>query len=230
MRLRLRWFALTLICGVVPVAFPGAAPADTVTVGQTVAANELCSSDGVFFQTAVSSGASYTVPSGNWTITSWSADGGVWGGQMSLVVLRPSSTPGAFDVVGESALETLQTLPAGQVNTFATNVSVEGGDIVGIWVGGPTACAAGIPSATDTFAFVFTSPEPPVGTALTGLSSGAFSRINVAATLESRPSMPTSRRDCMDGGWESFAAFKNEGDCVSFVATGGTNPPGAPDQ
>jgi hypothetical protein len=38
---------------------------------------------------------------------------------------------------------------------------------------------------------------------------------------------PTSTEQCKKGGWEGFAEeFKNQGDCVSFVATGGKNPPG----
>ena len=27
----------------------------------------------------------------------------------------------------------------------------------------------------------------------------------------------------MKGGWQSYSVFKNQGDCVSFVATGGKN-------
>jgi hypothetical protein len=38
--------------------------------------------------------------------------------------------------------------------------------------------------------------------------------------------LPNDKDDCKDGGWESFGVFKNQGDCVSFVATGGKNPPG----
>jgi CRP-like cAMP-binding protein len=34
----------------------------------------------------------------------------------------------------------------------------------------------------------------------------------------------TSKEQCKDGGWQSFG-FENQGDCVSFVATGGKNPP-----
>jgi hypothetical protein len=34
----------------------------------------------------------------------------------------------------------------------------------------------------------------------------------------------TSKEQCKKGGWQSFG-FKNQGDCVSFVATGGKNPP-----
>ena len=41
------------------------------------------------------------------------------------------------------------------------------------------------------------------------------------------PVTPKSKDDCKNGGWKNFTnpAFKNQGDCVSFVATGGKNPP-----
>jgi hypothetical protein len=37
----------------------------------------------------------------------------------------------------------------------------------------------------------------------------------------------TSKDQCQKSGWQSFG-FKNQGDCVSFVATGGKNPPSGP--
>jgi hypothetical protein len=36
---------------------------------------------------------------------------------------------------------------------------------------------------------------------------------------------PTMQNQCTNGGWKTFGIFKNQGDCVSFVSTGGTNPP-----
>jgi YVTN family beta-propeller protein len=39
------------------------------------------------------------------------------------------------------------------------------------------------------------------------------------------PPVPTSKEQCMNGGWRDFGVFKNQGACVSFVATGGKNPP-----
>jgi hypothetical protein len=39
------------------------------------------------------------------------------------------------------------------------------------------------------------------------------------------PGLPISKDQCKNGGWRNFGVFKNEGDCVSFVATGGKNPP-----
>lgn len=40
------------------------------------------------------------------------------------------------------------------------------------------------------------------------------------------PPLPSSREQCKKGGWQSFGVFKNQGDCVSFVATRGKNQPG----
>jgi hypothetical protein len=48
---------------------------------------------------------------------------------------------------------------------------------------------------------------------------------NVAVT--STPAFPTTKEQCKKGGWRNFGtSFKNQGDCVSFVATNGKNEPG----
>jgi hypothetical protein len=39
------------------------------------------------------------------------------------------------------------------------------------------------------------------------------------------PTVPTSKAQCKNGGWRTYGVFKNQGDCVSFVATGGKHPP-----
>ncbi len=36
---------------------------------------------------------------------------------------------------------------------------------------------------------------------------------------------PTSKAQCKNGGWRNFPGFKNQGQCVSFVATGGKKQP-----
>lgn len=39
--------------------------------------------------------------------------------------------------------------------------------------------------------------------------------------------LPTQKAQCKKNGWQNFAGmFKNQGDCVSYVATKGKNPPG----
>ena len=35
---------------------------------------------------------------------------------------------------------------------------------------------------------------------------------------------PSTKDECKNGGWQTFGVFKNQGDCVSFVATGGKKP------
>jgi hypothetical protein len=45
------------------------------------------------------------------------------------------------------------------------------------------------------------------------------------------PALPTDKEQCKNGGWRTFGVFRNQGDCVSFVATRGRNEPsGAPPQ
>jgi hypothetical protein len=39
------------------------------------------------------------------------------------------------------------------------------------------------------------------------------------------PPTPTSKAQCKNGGWRTYRVFKNQGDCVSFVATKGGNAP-----
>jgi hypothetical protein len=52
-----------------------------------------------------------------------------------------------------------------------------------------------------------------------------------ALRLTSVPDAPTTFADCKDGRWRNYGGaddtgFKNQGDCVSYVATGGRNPAG----
>ncbi len=48
-------------------------------------------------------------------------------------------------------------------------------------------------------------------------NSGGYS-VTVAQTL--------NLSSCQQGGWKNYGVFTNQGDCVSFVATGGKNTPG----
>lgn len=38
--------------------------------------------------------------------------------------------------------------------------------------------------------------------------------------------LPSTASECRNGGWNTYGVFKNQGDCVSFVATRGKNRPG----
>jgi N-acetylneuraminic acid mutarotase len=86
------------------------------------------------------------------------------------------------------------------------------------------------------------SAKAPMPTGRHGLVSGAINGVlyavggqdpigNMLTTNEAftssapTPTLPTTTDQCRNGGWQSYGVFKNQGDCVSFVATKGKNPP-----
>jgi hypothetical protein len=73
-------------------------------------------------------------------------------------------------------------------------------------------------------------PAPSCSTPVSSFSpGGALLTGNITVTdAQPPPPLPTSKDQCQNGGWRSFPGFKNQGDCVSFVATGGKNPPAGP--
>jgi hypothetical protein len=186
--------------------------ATTVTIGSTFSAA------GCNTAYAVQTGNStYVVPAGDWRVTSWSTQAGA-GGSMNLMIFRPTATPGTYTVVGESPVE---SLTANSLNTFtlASPIAVQPGDLLGLWSTG--ANCAGFGGGVVPFDFV--STPPPVGATLTPLFTQAL-HLNISAVLS--PALPATKDDCKDGGWQDFfGVFKNQGDCVSFVATGGKNLP-----
>lgn len=75
-------------------------------------------------------------------------------------------------------------------------------------------------SGTNTV--VVTAQNLPNGSA-PGWGNPAGVVANLSVTYLPRP---TSVDQCKNGGWAQYAGFKNQGDCVSYVATGGKNLPG----
>jgi hypothetical protein len=188
------------------------ASAQTVTIGSTFPAGPC--NPAFTVQTANSA---YVVPAGNWRVTSWSTQAGA-AGSMSLMIFRPTATPGTYTVVGESPVE---SLTANSLNTFTLTspIAVQPGDLLGMWQSGVNCFvqSGGVVQST-----IFTT-QPPVGATVTPTISQP-GQLNISAVLS--PALPTTKDDCKDGGWQSFfGVFKNQGDCVSFVATDGKNPP-----
>src|SRR5205814_1332829 len=86
-----------------------------------------CSSCDVFQRKTAAGQPRYRVPAGNWTITSWSAQGGgTAAGQARLRVYRPTGTPGQFKIVKQTSL---RSIPANGHPSFATSLAVQGGDL-----------------------------------------------------------------------------------------------------
>jgi hypothetical protein len=58
-----------------------------------------------------------------------------------------------------------------------------------------------------------------------GPSTDVAEVVSGKITIVDSPSVPTTKEQCKNGGWRNFPGFKSQGDCVSFVATKGKNPP-----
>ena len=58
------------------------------------------------------------------------------------------------------------------------------------------------------------------GTPLDCSSFGANSPLTGDIVVTDAQPFPTTKDQCKNGGWRNYVVFKNQGDCVSFVATG----------
>ena len=84
-------------------------------------------------------------------------------------------------------------------------------------------------SGLDRFRYFLTYDldQPLPGPTDCAAPAGALSWVNDEGdlTVVDARALPNSKDQCKNGGWQTFEVFKNQGDCVSFVATGGKNPP-----
>jgi hypothetical protein len=163
----------------------------------------------------------YVVPAGRWVVGSLNtqAAGACFvTGVYNLQVLRPLGG-GQYTVLGDTGH---QTDPCdGQLHSYPVNIPVQAGDVLGVYV---VSVWQGLLSGGGrTFTF---QPEPMVGDTVTASSHVSGFTVDESATLTQ---VPTSKSDCKDGGWQTVVddqgnLFKNQGDCVSYVATKGKNP------
>jgi hypothetical protein len=147
--------------------------------------------------------------------------------------------PGTFTESGS-----FTTSPSGIVNDFSSTFTITSpaGTVTGSKRLAETDSTARC-SLVDGGVFVTTARIP---TTYTATINGAqrdtgTATVSVAGALGTPPPPPTfsesfnssevveltSKEQCKNEGWQGFG-FKTQGDCVSFVATGGKNPPTGP--
>ena len=216
---RLAVLVLTLFATVLAAGASAAAP---VTIGQTSAAADYLCGEGFGpgiaeydLETAeVASGTGFVVPAGIWDITSWSTYAGSDGGLMSMMVFRPATGTDNYTVVAASPVE---ALTSSVLNTYSASVPVRGGDLLGFWADKDASCLTHTRSAGRS------QPVEP-GCAADRRQHGQCTPVSrVPAEHLCHARSRSGKADCMKGGWQSYGVFKNQGDCVSFVATGGKN-------
>jgi choice-of-anchor C domain-containing protein len=201
-------------------------------------------SNGSFEEGAFTGAPFDTLTVGSTAITGWTVDSGsidwigsYWPASMGVRSIDLNGTdPGAisqtlattigntydvtFDLSGNpEGLPTTKTLTVGATGATTADYSFD-------------TVAAGN-SVTDmkwspqTYSFVATSPSTVLSfasTTIAGAYGPALDNVNVTETV---PIVPTAN-DCKNGGWVTMIdtqgnSFKNQGDCVSFFATGGKN-------
>ena len=188
------------LAAIAMLAVVSTAQGQTVTLGQVAPLGTSGGCSGcTAFQAGTAPGSpSWTVPPGDWTITSWSSMAGTAPAAGRLRVFRAGPGAGQVTLVAESAEE---TWPQNTSGPFATSIPVSGGDILGIRTADSPSDYQGVydsvadfdettgwtgdPAVGDTCGpgAMFTCASPPT----------AFSRINVAATLfKPDPAPPNS--------------------------------------
>jgi len=186
--------ALVSVVAALTFGLAGSVAAATVTIGQLGGSGTSCAADLDLVQPTPTSLA---VPSGNWTVTSWSTQAGQgqngpFAGQLQLEMWRPTATPNAFMLVGISPVV---TTTASGLNTFtlASPIAVQGGDLLGLRnITDHYGCAT-TPASGNADGQI--DPTPPTPGATVTFSILAVSVIvNVTATLQSvtPPTPPTT--------------------------------------
>ena len=151
----------------------------------------------------------------------FASSGTLWG---SLSARGAAGTPGLYTInpaTGAASFaapiqDSSGTPPSGGVVSlqFACNGTLYGGTATGI-------------SAPDGGRLITINPATGVFSFVGSVSATAGRSLGALAFEDPR-CLPTSKEQCRNGGWRTFGVFKNQGDCVSFVATGGKNPPDGP--
>ena len=191
------------------------------------------------FENGTDPGVFTTVHPGDTNITDWTVVSGdvdyigtYWqasDGQRSIDMT--GDTPGAirqtiptiagalytvsFDLSGNPAcgpsLKTLNVDTGGAPNTFTYDTAVHGNTLTDMMY--------------EPMSFDFTATGTSTPLTFTSLTPGFCGPAldNVSVTQE----LPSTKDDCKHDGWKKYGVFKNQGDCVSFVATHGKNPPSA---
>jgi hypothetical protein len=207
-----------LLVGLVFAALPaGSAVAANALIGQVGGgSNFVCLGRGVWADT------NYVVPSGGGTITTffYASIPANAGQQIDFLILRPTGR-GNYTVVGKTGLVTLAGGPQGG---FSANIAVQGGDILGFWPAANLAGCAHSGSGVIASTLTFSVPDPAFGATIIGLlNTRSGTDLNELARLVTPL---TSKSPCMRRGRQNFSGeFKNHGDCVSFIASGGKNHP-----
>ena len=164
---------------VIALAFVGVAAAGTVNLGGT-GANTNCGGGGFLaINTQVGSGNPTIVPSGDWTLKTWSVAGGS-GGIVGLRILHPTGVADQYRILFATGTK---TLTPGVLNAFTASIVVHGGDVLGLYVQTSVDCARFTGDSNDQY-LIF-DPSTAVADVVDAFTGGAGYQLNLSAVLDS---------------------------------------------
>ncbi len=180
---KLRGTVVGVIACTAALAQASQAPAAT-TLGEAGSGTVPCDGPASYVQTTTGPPPAYAVPPGGGVITAWSTEAGSTGGaQVRLAVLRATGAPNQFATIAASAAATLKS---GSLNSFATSLSPQAGDVLGLLiVSGTHTCVRTNTGSDDDRGAREVGTVFDVGTIGTYTDPSAPGRrLNLAATLE----------------------------------------------
>lgn len=181
--------ALTTLCGLSILLAMGSTASAQVTLGQLATATTPaveCDYGTAYdeLQTSVAAGNSYAAPSSG-VITSWSTQVGASPGQtLGMKVYRPAG-PGNLQVVGQDGPRGLTP----GLNTFAVNIPVQSGDILGIFLPAGVHSDCFFETGLTGDAISWQAGNAPVGSTFSIQETYFKDRLNIAATLLAPPTI-----------------------------------------
>jgi hypothetical protein len=131
-----------------------------------------------------------------------------------------------FDVEVPTATPTATASPTETAAVTATATTTATATASPTLTASPTQSATPTPSTTPTAVARDTPTSSPTATTTSSATATTRPSSTPTVTPTATPSRPLTKDDCKDGGWQRYSSprFKNQGDCVSYVATGGRNP------
>jgi hypothetical protein len=138
------------------------------------------------------------------------------------------SGPSGENAAGTATFGARQTFFGGRVTCLNVtgNRAIIGGDSA--FVGPEGYLFVAVDNSTtgtpDFFGLLFPAPTAAPTTCPANLSVSLQPALSGDLVVVDAQPLATSKDQCKNGGWRSFPGFKNQGDCVSFVATNGRSP------
>jgi hypothetical protein len=154
--------------------------------------------------------------------------GPVVAGQFTVSTLTATSGPSGEDPSGDVRFTVFGSLnQAGPVTCLAVD-----GDTAIIrfdeeLIFGFSMTLRVVDGQPDSVEVYFPGGGDPTDCSITGLTPSGFGGTVTSGDIAvvDAPPLPTSKEQCKNGGWRNYPGFRNQGDCVSFVATGGKSLP-----